>query len=78
MLITEDSGEPELFAQVLFVAYPKSSSKAKQATALIVEWPTEEPPTSPQISNVRQRPTSLSRALMTPTPVLCLLVRLEV
>jgi hypothetical protein len=37
MLITEDSGEPELFAQVLFVAYPKSSSKAKQATALIVE-----------------------------------------
>ena len=52
-----------------FVAYPKSSSRSQQATAPTGGLP-RSLPTSPQISNVRQRPTFLSRALMTPTPVL--------
>ena len=71
MLITEDSGEPEhkSFGSILSLTLSPPRGRSRPP----IPWCRGLPrslPTSPQISNVRQRPTFLSRALMTPTPVL--------
>ena len=61
-----------------FVAYPKSSSKAKQATALIVEWPTEEPPHLPTAFERKITPDLSKPSVNDPySGALCLLVRLR-
>jgi hypothetical protein len=79
MLITEDSGEPEHKSSGSFLSLTLSPPRRRSRPPLpSCSGLPRSLPTSPQLSNVRQRPTFLSQALMTPTPVLWLLVRLRV
>jgi hypothetical protein len=71
MLITEDSGEPEILCSGSFLSLTLSPPRGRSSPPLPPgSGLPRSLPTSPQLSNVRQRPTFLSRVLMTPTPVL--------